>query len=100
MSVPYAQGIWRVKPGHADDFVAARTEFAEWTTRNIEGAGRTTLLRDMSDPNRFVTFGPWESLDAIDSWRAADGWQDRVARIRELLGRFEPATLELVAELG
>lgn len=86
--MPYTQGVWQVTQGHADDFVAAWTEFAEWTSRNIKGAGRATLLGEAADSDRFVTFGAWESLEAIEAWRAADGWQARVAGIRELLVRL------------
>ena len=52
MAVPYTVGVWRVKPGRADDFVAAWTEFAEWTSANIGGAGKGQLLRDTADENR------------------------------------------------
>ena len=61
MAVPYTVGVWRVKPGRVDDFVAAWTEFAEWTSANIAGAGAGQLVRDTADENRFVSFGPWES---------------------------------------
>jgi hypothetical protein len=40
MPVPYTQGIWQVKPGRAEDFVAAWTNFANWTARHVAGAGR------------------------------------------------------------
>jgi heme-degrading monooxygenase HmoA len=100
VAIPYTQGVWQVKPGRAEEFVTAWTEFAEWTAQHAPGAGRGTLLRDRDDPNRFVSIGPWESLDAIEAWRALDGWKERVGRIRELLIDFEPATLELVVERG
>ena len=100
MATPYTQGVWRVKPERADDFVAAWTEFAEWTVANVEGTGRGTLLRDRDDPNRFVSIGPWESLEAIDAWRELDGWKERIGRIREMLDGVETATLELVVERG
>jgi quinol monooxygenase YgiN len=100
VSVPYTHGDWRVKPGRADEFVAAWTEFAEWTAQHAEGAGRGTLLRDLDDPNRFVSIGPWQSVDAIESWRSLDGWKQRVSEIRGMLAGFEPATLELVVERG
>ena len=100
MPIPYTQGVWRVKPGHADEFVAAWTEFAEWTSANVEGAGRGTLLRDSGDPDRFVSFGPWESEEAIERWRSSPGWGERVARMRDLLVEFEASTLELVTERG
>ena len=98
MNVPYTQGVWRVKPGHADEFISAWTEFAQWTLREAKGAGAGTLLRDLNDPNRFVSFGPWGSLAAIEAWRELDGWKQRVARIRQLLDGFEPSTLELIVE--
>ena len=100
MTAPYTQGVWRVQPGRADEFIAAWVEFAEWTADHAEGAGVGTLLRDTSDDHRFVSIGPWASLAAIENWRGLEGWGERVAKMRELLVSFEPATLELVAERG
>jgi heme-degrading monooxygenase HmoA len=100
MAVPYTQGIWQVKPGRGEEFVAGWIEFAEWTSASVEGAGRGALLRDLSDDHRFVSVGPWQSLEAIETWRSLPGWAERVAKLRELLVNFEPATLELVAERG
>jgi hypothetical protein len=48
----------------------------------------------------FVSFGPWESLEAIETWRSLDGWKERVERVRELLVSFEPSTLEPIVEHG
>jgi hypothetical protein len=45
MSVSYTQGTWQVKPGGAEDLVGVRAEFADWTSRNVQGAGRATLER-------------------------------------------------------
>lgn len=55
---------------------------------------------DRADRSRFVSFGPWESLEAIESWRALEGFQRRVAKIRELLVGFEPLTLDLLVSEG
>jgi heme-degrading monooxygenase HmoA len=96
---PYTQGVWQVKPGYADDFVNAWTEFAEWTKTHVNGAQWAKLLRDTDDENRFVSIGPWESTGAIEHWRSLEGWGERVGKIRELLVGFQPATLEPVVEL-
>ena len=79
--------------------MAAWTELAEWTGREVPGSSWAKLLRDSRAPNRFISFGPWETLEAIEGWRALDGWQERVRGLRDLLDGFEPSTLELIAEL-
>jgi hypothetical protein len=47
-----------------------------------------------------VSIGPSASHSAIENWRELEGRGERVARMRELLVIFEPATLELVAQRG
>jgi heme-degrading monooxygenase HmoA len=89
-----------VKPGRTEEFIAGWIEFADWTSQNVEGAGRGTLLRDLDDDHRFVSVGPWQSLEAIEEWRGLPGWAERVGKLRDLLVSFEAATLELVAERG
>jgi len=98
--MPYTQGIWMVKPGRAAEFVEAWTEFAEWTMREVPGASWAKLLRDTTHEDRFVSFGPWESTEAIAAWRQLDGWKQRFASIRGLLESFDVATLEVAAERG
>ena len=99
MGHPYTHGIWTVTPGHEDDFIAAWSEFAEWTKDEIAGSSWAALLRDRELPNRFISIGPWESLDAIEAWRAEPGWSARVQALREHLDSFEPSTLDPVREL-
>ena len=100
MGQPYTLGNWVAKPGREEEFVAAWRELADWTTSEIGGKPSAKLLRDMADPRRFVSFGPWDSLEAIDAWRALPGFRERVSGIREFLESFEPRTLELVAKVG
>jgi heme-degrading monooxygenase HmoA len=99
MSQPYTCGIWTVKPGRDEQFIAAWQDLANWTSREVPGSIWAKLLRDRSAPDRFISFGPWESLAAIEHWRSLDGWKQRVARLRELLDGFDASTLELVAGL-
>jgi heme-degrading monooxygenase HmoA len=96
----YTHGRWVVKEGQEEKFQAAWQETAEWTNANISGtvAGEARLLQDLEDPTRFYSFGPWETLEAIEAWRGADGFQERVGRVRELLESFEAHTLRLVVQ--
>jgi heme-degrading monooxygenase HmoA len=96
----YTHGRWVVKEGQQERFQAAWQELAEWTNANVEGAvgGEARLLQDLDDPRLFYSFGPWETLEAIQAWRVADGFQERVGRVRELLDSFEAHTLRLVVQ--
>jgi heme-degrading monooxygenase HmoA len=100
MAIVYTHGVWNVKQGHADEFVAAWRDFADWSLANAPGAMWAKLLRDANDDHRFVSVGPWASLDAVEGWRSLDGWSERIGRIREFLVDFTPGTLEPVVEVG
>lgn len=96
MEAHYTHTTWRVREGNEEEFVRCWGEWAEWSRRQglVENA---LLLRDTEDPQRFVSFGPWESVGAIAGWRALPGYQERVDRLRRVVDGFEPRTLEVVA---
>jgi heme-degrading monooxygenase HmoA len=93
----YSLTIWIVKAGHEEEFVARWADFAAWSA--AEGLrARAQLLRDVDEPTRFISFGPWETLESIRRWRTLSGFQEQIARLSEVVERFEPHTLELVAQ--
>jgi heme-degrading monooxygenase HmoA len=93
----YTHSVWIVKPGHEEEFVRRWTELAEWSA--FQGlAASAKLLRDVDRPNRFVSFGPWESLATVSRWRSAPEYDERIRRLQELLESFDPQTLEQVTE--
>ena len=96
MDEHYSHTTWRVKPGQEDEFVRRWSEWAEWSRRQGLDA-QALLLRDLDNPETFVSFGPWASVGAVRSWRALAGYQERVTRLREVVDHFEPRTLEVTA---
>jgi len=93
---PYTHTSWRVKAGKEKEFVERWREWVDWSHR--EGLEASALLlHDLESPQTFISFGPWESMTAVRSWRALAGYQERVARLREVVDGFEPRTLEVVA---
>ena len=93
----WSHSVWRVKAGREDEFVEAWQEFARWSAaQGLRGSAR--LLRDVDDPVRFVSFGPWEDLDTVRRWRSEPGFHERVEHLQALVEGFEPRTLEQVAE--
>ena len=97
MGEAYTHSTWRVKPGLEDEFVRRWEDLAHWSA--LQGlSSRAKLLRDIDEPSRFDSFGPWESMESVRRWRAAPGSHERVARLQEVLDDFEPRTLKLVSE--
>jgi quinol monooxygenase YgiN len=96
----YTHGVWMTKPGCEEKFVAGWREMAEWTQHNVAGGGVGRLLQDEVQPNRFISFGPWENKEAIETWRRLPGFVERITRLRECLETFAPATLELRVEVN
>ena len=97
MAQHYTHTHWYVKPGREADFVQRWRAFAGWSA--AEGlAASARLLRDVDDPSHYISFGPWETLEAVRRWRGMPGFQEHVVALSEVVDRFEPKTLELVAE--
>jgi heme-degrading monooxygenase HmoA len=93
----FTHTVWLTKPGCEEEFVRRWIEWARWSaSQGVEGHG--TLLRDADDPRRFVSFAPWVSFEAATRWRTLQGFNERIARLQELVESFQPATLEQVAE--
>ena len=99
MSQLYTSGRWTVVPGQEEEFVAAWRELAEWTSAEIPGSTWATLLQHQEKGKLFVSFGPWESAEAIAAWRASAGFQERIERVRAMLEDFEPGVFDCRAHV-
>jgi heme-degrading monooxygenase HmoA len=92
----YTTGSWKPFPGHQDAFVDAWIEFSNWAS-TMPGAGKAILGRDLRDPDRFVSFVEWESIDAIRGWKTSPEFKPRMARVQAHIDKFAPTELEVVA---
>ena len=94
----YTLGIWTVRPGREEEFIAAWKDLAVRTKSDFPEA-TAVLLRDRDQANRFISSGPWESLDQVRAWRSSAAFRDSIARIQELLESFEPHTMDPVVTI-
>jgi heme-degrading monooxygenase HmoA len=93
----YSHTVWIVKPGQEAEFVKRWSAFEEWSA--AEGlSARGKLLQDVDEPRRFISFGPWETLQAIRRWRMLPDFQEHARRLGEVLEQFDAHTLEEVVE--
>lgn len=95
----YSSAVWTVKPGQEDDFVEAWKEFVGWSA-GMPGAGVFNLIRDREQPGRFLSFAPWESWEALQSWTEQPEFAERLGRPRAHCDEFDPSTYELAAEVS
>jgi|SRR5918996_418527 heme-degrading monooxygenase HmoA len=96
MSELYTTGTWTPKAGAEEAFVEAWSEFAAWAS-GMPGAGTLRLTRDTKDPTRFVSFGRWESEEAVRAWKNGPEFGPRMARVREHVDAFQATELEVLA---
>ena len=95
----YTTGTWKPKAGEEKAFIEAWSEFAEWASES-PGAGLLRLARDLGDPERFVSFGRWESVEAAHAWKGSPEFKERMSRVQAHVDQFEPDELEVVATAG
>lgn len=94
----YTLGVWRVKEGKAEEFIAAWKAVGEVFYALPHPPGPGTLLRSESDPSLFYSFGPWDRLEDIEAMRADPNAGAAIARIVELCDEAQPGTFRVVAE--
>jgi heme-degrading monooxygenase HmoA len=99
MTETYTSGTWIVKPGEEDSFVEEWTQFVNWAS-SFPGSGTFRLVRDLEQPNRYLSFAPWESFDAQQAWKEQPEFRDRIMRVRSHCEEFQPSTHELVTRVA
>lgn len=92
----YTHGTWEPYPGKEEAFVEAWAEFAGWASSS-PGAGALALTRDTREPGRFVSFGAWETSDAVRGWKGSPEFRERMAHVLEHVNEFHPTELALIA---
>jgi heme-degrading monooxygenase HmoA len=96
MTQLFTQGRWKPAAGREDVFVEAWIAFAGWAS-GMPGAGTLRLARDVRSWDRFVSFGTWNSADAVRAWKSHPEFKERIAQVLQHVDEFEPTELTLVA---
>jgi len=92
----YTHGTWEPYPGKEEAFVEAWAEFAGWASSR-PGAGALALTRDTREQGRFVSFGAWETSEAVRGWKGSQEFRERMAHVLEHVNEFHPTELALIA---
>ncbi len=95
MSGVFTTAVWVPNTGEEEAFADAWNAFATWA-RTMPGAGTLRLARDLDDSTRFVSYGRWDSIDAVHRWKSSPEFGPRMAQVQQHVHRFDPSELEIV----
>jgi heme-degrading monooxygenase HmoA len=96
----YTLGIWTVKPGKEAAFIKVWDDFALWTSMNQQGAQNAVLVQDAENPQKFISFGPWQDKETAIQWRNTPEFKKAFLIFRELCSEIQPHTMLCVASAG
>ena len=95
MAETYTMGFWTAKPGEEDALAAAWTEFADWI-RERDGVHSLQLVRDVKQPEKFISFANWDGIEPIQAWKATPEFKERIGRVKQHTVEFTAAEAEVV----
>lgn len=99
MAEYFASGDWHVTKGKEKEFVAAWTEFLQWTRKSQPGLARATLSRDANDANHFLSVSEWENKSAIETWRTSPDFQKLFLAAKNLCDEHSNSNYELASSV-
>ena len=95
----YTLARWKVKPGLEEQFIQAWKEMGEVFLTLPRPATQGTLVRSMTEPSVFFSFGPWKDSAEIEAMRTDLEAKDAMQRVIDLCEEATPGTYEVVAEI-
>ncbi|MEV2209993.1 antibiotic biosynthesis monooxygenase family protein [Streptomyces sp. NPDC050997] len=95
----WSSGKWQVKEGSADEFIDRWREFLTWTGKEHQGLLGARLVRDLRDPNAFVSFASWHDLDSMRAWQASPEFTERLNAASALCEDMQSGGYEVVVDI-
>lgn len=93
----FSSAIWVVKSGNEQKLIDLWSDFADWTGKNIAGSTEASLLQSLDEPQKFLSFGPWQSLESVEDWRSRPQFKEYFSQLQEICEEITPMTLKKVA---
>ena len=92
----YALATWHVRPGAEDAFEEAWTEMRA-VLAEVPGLPVTdsVLVRNVTDPSRYCSFGPWPDTESLESMQSDPAVRSALAAARACCVQASPGTFEV-----
>src|SRR5438105_1562249 len=95
----YTHAVWRVRPGCGAEFIEAWGALSDCFSSLPAQPLWGTLIRSVTDPTLFVSFGPWPSAESVQAMRADPLSQVALDRLRRLCVEATPGSFEIVRHI-
>jgi len=99
VNVDYGSGDWRITPGNEQAFVSCWREFIEWTKAEAPGFVHARLIHETANPQHFISFAEWESVEDMHRWRQMSGFGERMSACRQLCAGMSASDYQLDAHI-
>ena len=96
----YTLGVWKVKPGQEQAFIATWKRLGAFFYSLPGPPGPGTLIQSLEDPTQFYSFGPWRSLEDIQAMRADPRTPDQIGKLMALCDEAKPDAFRVVAQVS
>ena len=93
----YTLGVWKVKPGEEESFIAVWKELGDFFLSLPKPPGPGTLVQSLEDATLFYSFGPWNSLEDIQAMRAHPRAPAMIGKLASLCEQATPGSFRVVA---
>jgi heme-degrading monooxygenase HmoA len=95
----WASGNWQVSDGKAEEFIDRWRAFLTWTRDENEGFLGARLIRELANPNHFVSFAAWQDVDAMRAWQGQPEFAERFVACRALCDDMHSGGYELAVDI-
>lgn len=94
----YTLGEWHVREGRQQEFIAAWKELGTIFASLPEPPGKGILIQSTSDSTLFYSFGPWNSIEAVETMRGNPQAEEGIRKLIDLCTEASPGSFRVVAE--
>ena len=95
----WSSGNWQTSEGNTKEFVERWRDFLTWTKEANDGFYGARLVRDLQNPNHFVSFASWRDLDALRAWQGKPEFAEHYNACHALCGDVQSGGYELVVDI-
>jgi quinol monooxygenase YgiN len=95
----YSVGMWTARSGKSDSFVKIWEDMANYVAESSKGGIDFTLVQDADQPNLFVSFGRWESIDVFEIWLVSPEFEKYMNEIKPLCDDVKIRTMKGVSSV-